>query len=748
MSALSTNGEITPFKLAPGQRVSFGGGTYECTGKTVQAKKLMRVDRPAGDVWVENGKLVLMMVSGELRLAPNASTPACRADLQQKEFSSLPAEVRRRAYMRRDYADALIENARLGYPRTTAETIKSVFRKRVAVAGNEGEWQPSESRAYKWRVIWEACGCKGIINLVMAESVRSPKGTRGGVTIQDLLTRAMVEKYQTPQRHMVSTVHDAFVGLCQAAGIPEADIHSERTTRRALGRLSPYAVTRARRGERAADLAFRSAGKLPATALPGEVYEVDAHMLDIIVVDENGFILGRLWITTAIDRCTRAIVGFHLHVEPPSSLTIAACLRNAIAPKLYMRSKWPHIEQPWPCWGVPTLLILDNGLENRANFLIEAADEIGFTIHWAEPRTPEYKPHIERWHLTLTMGFERRIPGNTGSDPADRGDYDTAGMACATLEDIDELLHQWIVTVYNQTPHRGINDVPARLWRELTEKFEVAPFDNIERLDVLLGNLAYRTVHPYGIELLGLRYGDLGSNRCLEMLRTRPGAGAMGKVKIRFDPTDLSCIQVQDPETLRYYRVDSLDPEYTTGMTLARHRVIRREAAERTRGYITVNQLCLARDSLQKRIDEIIGDPHQPGRKKAHILNGIGSKGSWGPIYRLSRDEYGVRREQQLERTVVELLEGEYSYVDVGDTRPPPPGGPEAALPVAAAAFAPAPRPAAAKALPAPDPSPAPAAPDDPAPTHAAARPAAAIPPTVLSHNAKQAGITLEGLDD
>ena len=162
MSALVTWGEITPFKLPPGQRVSFGGGIYECIGKTADAKKLMRVDRAAGEVWVENGKLVLMMATGELRLAPDASTPACRVDLQQKEFSSLPEAVKRRAYMRRDYAEALIENARLGYPRTTADVIKAVFRKRVSTAGNEGEWQPSESRAYEWRKIWEACGRKGI----------------------------------------------------------------------------------------------------------------------------------------------------------------------------------------------------------------------------------------------------------------------------------------------------------------------------------------------------------------------------------------------------------------------------------------------------------------------------------------------------------------------------------------------------------------------------------------------------------
>ena len=672
MNELATIEGVTPFKLAQGQRVTVGGIVYECVERAARAKKFVRVDTRA-ETWIDNGRLVGMMTTGELKLCPNAVIPVCRHQLQQREFSSLPEPVKNRAYMRRDYAKALIENARLGYPRKAAEVIEAVYRRRIADPANAGEWKPSVSRAYEWKRIWEACGQRGISNLVMAESTRSPRGFRGGDHVKKLMEQAIVEKFGTAQQHLVQTTHDELVRLCMANGVAEEDIPTVRTTRRAIKLLSPYAITRARRGQRAADLIYRSDGQLPATAMPGEVYEIDAHMLDVVVVDDAGFILGRLWITTAIDRCTRMIVGFHLHLEPPSSLTVAACIRNAIAPKLYMLHRWPHIGREWVCWGVPSVVILDNALENKAQFLIEAADEIGFIPHWAPPRVPEYKPYIERWHLTLTMQFERRIPGNTGSDPKDRGDYDTARMACATIDDIDGLMHEWVTNVYNRTHHRGINDIPERLWIELTSKFEVAPFDDIERLDVLLGHVAHRKIHPYGIELLGLRYGDLGANRCLEMIRTRAGAADLGKVRVRFDPTDLSCIQVQDPETMRYYRVDSLDPEYTIGMTLARHRVIRREAVERSRGYITVNQLCLARAALQQRIDEIIGDPSASGRKKAAILNGIGSKGSWGPFYRNAVDEYGgFDRKTQSQRTIVELLEGEYAVVETAPSTPEP----------------------------------------------------------------------------
>ena len=139
---------------------------------------------------------------------------------------------------------------------------------------------------------------------------------------------------------------------------------------------------------------------------------------------------------------------------------------------------------------MPTLVILDNALENKARFLHEAADELGFIIHYAEPGTPEDKPHIERFFWTAEAQFTPMIPGITGRNPQDRGDYDSERMACVTLEDVDELFHRWVITVYNRSWHEGLRDVPERLWLERTASWGVEPFTSVERLDVLLGNYA------------------------------------------------------------------------------------------------------------------------------------------------------------------------------------------------------------------------------------------------------------------
>jgi putative transposase len=415
-------------------------------------------------------------------------------------------------------------------------------------------------------------------------------------------------------------------------------------------------------------------------ALPGEVYELDAHRLNWVAVDRKGWPIGRLWVTVVLDRCTRCVVGQHVHVEPPSSLTVAAALRNAFAPKLYMLRRWPEIGRAWPCWGKPTLIILDNALENKATFLTEALMELGIAWHWAAARKPEEKPYVERYFGTMDSDLATRIPGWTGANPQEKGDYDSVQMSCLTEEDSDEIIHRWVVA-YNIDTHtfNGMKVVPEQNWREATD-LEVTPIEDLGMLDVLLGDYAVRRARRTGIELLGLRYGDKGDYRPIEAIRTRAGAGDFIDVRIRFDRSDLSHIHVQDPQTKEYIPVPSLDSKYTEGLTLARHRIIRRKAAERAKGYISIGELCAVRDDLQNRIDAMTGAEPMTERRYAAIFNGLGSKGSWAEFYRLSNEEYGRSRKDA--RPVVDLLEEDFEWTP-GAAEAAPKEAPGAAGPAA-----------------------------------------------------------------
>ncbi|WP_043359664.1 DDE-type integrase/transposase/recombinase [Belnapia sp. F-4-1] len=646
---------MTSFRLSYKDRIQIGAEIYEFVRRELGRKQFLR-ESDGAVVWFEDGDLILKLVTGELTFPPHHRIPACRHHLLRMEFASMPEHMKQQAWMRRDYATALQENTELGCPQNAREVIKAVHERRKSEAQGRGdafrEPIPGMSTAYYWKLIWDLTSGKDIRYLVFAEHKRGNRKPRFDTQVQDIIRDKILVRYLTPQRHLVKTVHDAVVGECRRRGIPNSHIPCQDTVRRWIARLSPYAIMKSRHGKRAAELAFSAVGKAPIPARPGEVYEVDAHLLDFIAIDERfGGPMGRLWVTYAIDRCTRCIVGFHIHVEPPSSLTIGACLRNTIAPKLYVKARWPELRE-WPCWGVPVLVVVDNAFENKATFLKEAADELGIALHWTTPNTPEEKAVIERYFGTLESGFGRRIPGNTGKSPKDRGDYAAEQMACATLEDVDELTHRFVANIYNWSHHRGLNDVPDRLWRELTAEWEIEAKVDLTSLDALLGYVFWRVPSTKGVELLGLLYNDRHDHRILELIRTRPGAPKKMTLKVRMDPTDLEFIWILDPVTGRYEKLWSVEPDYTRGLTLAQHRLIRRSAVERMRSYVSVNDLCVERDNLQRRMDEILGDPHATGRRKAAILNGLGSKGSWGEIYRLCELEY-----EGDGRSIVDLLE-------------------------------------------------------------------------------------------
>ena len=562
--------QIMAPRLVPGDRIDRLGVIYEFLEKAEGRKKFKRIDTGA-EVWIENTDLLEQMVSREIKLAIPSWVPEQRHKAWLREFHTLAEHEKRRAKMRFAYVEAFLENRKLGYPMKVDAVRRAVHAKRLRDPANvrAGETCPSLAAIYTWvTIIEQDSGPSGIRRLCFAERERGVRGAQVADEMAPIIMDAIRALWFTAQRLRVRVVFDRVIATAAKQGIPPELHPCRRTIRRILKALPPYAATRARLGARAADDKYRSKGQMAATAMPGQVYEVDAHQMDFVGVDDRWWLpLGRMWVTAVIDRCTRLIVGFHFHVEPPSSITIAAALRNAFAPKLYMLKRWPGIGRPWVAWGLPELVVLDNGLENHATFLTEGLEELGVNWIFAPVRTPEFKAHIERWFLTFTGDFTQRLPGWTGANPKERGDYDSMGTAFLTLVQVDELLHRW-VTCYNLDWHEGLRDIPERLWLQETAHLEVTPIEDMGMLDVLLGDYVMRTPSAKGIFLLGLRFGDTPGNHALEMIRTRAGAEGLGKVRVRFDRSDLSHIHVQDPVTKEYFWLASLDPAYTTGQLL------------------------------------------------------------------------------------------------------------------------------------------------------------------------------------
>ena len=63
-----------------------------------------------------------------------------------------------------------------------------------------------------------------------------------------------------------------------------------------------------------------------------QVWQCDHTRADVLLVDSEGKLLGRPWLTTVIDSYSRCIIGINLGYDAPSSQVVSLALRHAILP--------------------------------------------------------------------------------------------------------------------------------------------------------------------------------------------------------------------------------------------------------------------------------------------------------------------------------------------------------------------------------------------------------------------------------
>ncbi|MBV8176170.1 MAG: hypothetical protein JO151_16630 [Verrucomicrobia bacterium] len=73
------------------------------------------------------------------------------------------------------------------------------------------------------------------------------------------------------------------------------------------------------------------------------------------------------------------VLGFSVSLEGPSVVSVAVTLVHAVLPKdLWLADR--QLEVPWPMWGLPELLQLDNAPEFHSRALVRGAQEYGIRI--------------------------------------------------------------------------------------------------------------------------------------------------------------------------------------------------------------------------------------------------------------------------------------------------------------------------------------------------------------------------------
>jgi putative transposase len=259
------------------------------------------------------------------------------------------------------------------------------------------------------------------------------------------------------------------------------------------------------------------------------VWQCDHTLVDVLLVDKYGEIVGRPWLTTVIDTYSRCIMGIRLGFDAPSSDVVALALRHAILSKHY--SKEYNLCCDWGTYGKPEYFYTDGGKDFRSNHLRQIGVELGFTCMLRA--RPSEGGIVERPFGTFNTELFSTFPGYVGSNVQKRPE-DAEKDARLTLQDLERLLVRYIVDNYNQRIDARMGD-QTRFQRWEAALRATGPDLMSEReLDICLMKQTNRSIYRDGyIRFENLMY----QGECL--------AGYAGeRVVLRYDPRDITTILV------------------------------------------------------------------------------------------------------------------------------------------------------------------------------------------------------------
>lgn len=456
---------------------------------------------------------------------------------------------------------------------------------------------------YWWRSIKKR---PGEIFVIVDKNAYLNRGVRLDAESEAFLQQKIDEFYLIPTR---PTAKGAYYGYEKAlanengtrkdAGIPLLRKISYRTFMNRVNDLPKEEVVIARLGREAARHQFKMAkGHLPAR-FPLDVVEIDHTPLNVYVIDNVSFLpLGRPWLTAIKDRHTSIILGFYVSFRQTGLQSVFGAIKHSLQSHHYIRAMWPDLENDWPAFGLGAEYVSDRGSEFTSLQYCLAITSLGARYAYNKRRSPWLKGSIERFFRTLEQTFFEAMPGRTFSCLKERKDYDPKKDAVIRFSTFIYLLHKWCVDYHNVTPNLRKQKTPLQLW---VEGIAIAPpiyINNMDKLDVVLGEHHSSKLSHEGIQFEWLNYADDALDEVLKQF---------GK-KITLDyvvsPDNLGHIQVKHPKTGEYFPVRCTRPDYAEGLSLYQHRYIRKVNREVQKGRPTVESLIATRAEIQDRIQQ------------------------------------------------------------------------------------------------------------------------------------------------
>jgi putative transposase len=330
---------------------------------------------------------------------------------------------------------------------------------------------------------------------------------------------------------------------------------SRETVRQEIEKLDPFLVNIARYGEEEARKRTAPVGRGIEVTRPLERVEMDEWKVDLmtllagsgiwsILSEEERASFGleegetkRWYLTVALCTTTRCILAMKLSRIPSKRSAMQAI-------EMIVRDKGVWADAvgalcPWNMCGTPELIVTDCGSAFIDFNTRAGATDLGIAIENAPAGVPELRAKIERVFGTISSKLMGRFTGRTFSNSVIKGDYDPKARAALTAEDLSEALIRWIVDVYHNTPHSGLNgDTPFKCWHRLVALHGVNPMPSVRSLRQALGTRLKRTITKKGITVLGIQYHSEKLAHWFMHYKNK-------EVRVRWHSEDLGAISVE-----------------------------------------------------------------------------------------------------------------------------------------------------------------------------------------------------------
>ncbi|WP_198359897.1 Mu transposase C-terminal domain-containing protein [Burkholderia ubonensis] len=542
-----------------------------------------------------------------------------------RPFCELKKAAQIAALRRKAYVDLLLANGRPSY----TPGVLRPFIQQVAQALNDKS-PPSPTTVYRW--------CKAIAisndprKLIPRHDLKGPRKPRTDQRVIDLFMESIVEESTTARRLVMKNVEDRLSRkITQANHFLSEEEHLQppnpRTLYRLFDRVPEYDITILNEGKPAADRRYRIVRRGVQVSRVLERVEVDHTPLDVFLLDEEtGLPCGRPTLTMLIDVFSRMPLGYYIGFDDTSTLAVMRAVRHALLPKKPARAVVPNlvVQNPWLCYGRFEVLVCDNGPEFHSDSLAAACFDLQIQLLFCPKRQPRFKGVIERFLKTCNYSFAHRLPGTSLAHFAARGDYDPLTCTVLTISEFTHLFEKWLLDVYAQTIHNGIGTTPSKKWEEGVAGVSQKLPASAEEIALHLGIDKRRSLRHDGVLLNGLYYA---SDDLLPIISTY-GIGV--RVRVSYDPEDLSSIWLWAPDGQERIRVPAVNADYANGLRLAQHKLIRKYRRDSEENSEHAKSLMEARLEISDALSGLANSKHLRQRRKAAKALGVSNENPSG----------------------------------------------------------------------------------------------------------------------